>query len=169
MKHIGVFAGVFDPIHLGHTNFVKQTIDKHGLDKMFILVEKNPRYKQCLASYEDRIKMAELALEDIPQAEIYEGRNESFPISSNLPAIKSANPTASIFLLLGDDVAEHIDEWQDAEELLRGVELVVAKRGQNSAYSKISSLKVREELKRGNNEAGLAKKVLDYCTKNKIY
>ena len=167
MKRIGIFAGVFDPIHLGHTEFIKKAVKEHSLDKVYVLIEQNPKFKTCLASYEHRKKMAELATENIPEAEIYETAAESFPITSSLPGIKGANPDAEIFLLLGDDVAEHINEWQ-AKEILEGVELIVAKRNQGEPLSRISSLKIRQNIQ-DNEVAGLEPKVLGYIRAKKPY
>ena len=168
MKRIGIFAGVFDPIHLGHIEFIKKVIKENKLDKVYILVEQEPRFKICLASYEHRKKMTELAIKGIPKAEIYEPAAKSFPITSSLPEIRKANPDTGIFLLLGDDVAEHINKWPDAQRLLKGVELVVAERNRDDSLSQVSSLKVRKQIKDGD-DTGLDLKVLGYIRANNLY
>lgn len=168
MKKIGIFAGVFDPIHLGHTYFIDHSIKKHSLDKVYILVEREPKYKTCLASYEHRKAMAGLAIEDIPRAEIYEPSSKFFPVSASLPEISKANPNSKLFLLLGDDVAKHINEWPDSEKLLKDVELVIAVRGSDEPYSKVSSLKVRKKIETGG-EPEVSPEVLDYCGANQLY
>lgn len=168
MKKIGVFAGVFDPIHLGHTYFIQKTIEEKNLDKLYLLVEKKPRFKDCLASFEQREQMAKLATAEIPSVEIYDCQGESFPISSCLPEIKQANPDAQIYLLMGDDVAAHINEWDNAQELLNGVELVIAARSGEDTYAKTSSLKVRDQIK-ANVKPMLPAAVIDYIKKNRLY
>lgn len=168
MKKIGVFAGVFDPIHLGHTEFIKQAIKTKKLDRVYLLVEENPKYKNCIAPYADRQEMARLATTDIGEAEVYEPSAKTFPITSTLPQIRDANPDGEIFLLLGDDVAAHINEWQDTQAL-QGVELIVADRGLEDEYSKVSSLKIRNQLKDGTGNPALAPAVLEYCERNGLY
>ncbi len=90
-RKIGLFAGVFDPIHLGHTHFINQAIEDKSLDKVYVLIEREPRYKNCIAPYEDRKNMVALAIQDIPKAAIYEAASPFFPITSSLPDIGEAN------------------------------------------------------------------------------
>jgi nicotinate-nucleotide adenylyltransferase len=166
-KRIGLFAGVFDPIHLGHTSFIRRAIEDNRLDKVFVLVERAPKFKQCIASYEQRTTMAELALKNIPQAEIYESASEFFPITSSLPAIKKANPDAGIYLLVGNDVAAHMDKWEATDELA-DIRLIIAERGAAVPYSDVSSLKIRQKRQAGQ-DVELDPKVLAYCEDNKLY
>lgn len=169
MSRIGILAGVFDPIHVGHTEFIKRAMKEHGLDKVYILVEKDPKYKTCLASYEHRKKMVELAAMDIDGVEIYESPRDFFPVSSSVPIIKKYNPDSELFLLAGDDVWRHIPSWEDAEELLQTVKPIIAKRNQDSFYSQASSLKIRQSLGKGEDSLFIDNKVLDYCKVNKLY
>lgn len=168
MKKIGVFAGVFDPIHIGHTEFIKQAVQDKKLDKVYLLVEKKPKYKNCIASYRHRRKMAELATADIPQVQIFEQAADTFPITSTMPRIRDENPSAKLFLLLGDDVAAHINEWQD-RDALKDVEMIVANRNREERYSKISSLKIRNQLKKSGQMPALHPDVLKYCQDKKLY
>jgi nicotinate-nucleotide adenylyltransferase len=167
-RKIGLFAGVFDPIHLGHTYFINQAIEDKGLDKVYVLIEREPRYKKCIAPYEDRKNMVELAIKYIQQAGIYEAASPSFPITSSLPDISKAEPDAKLYLLLGDDVAEHINEWQ-AAEILKDVELVVVLRGRGGPKTELSSLKIRKQLAETGESAGLDARVLKYCLEKSLY
>lgn len=168
MDKIGIFAGVFDPIHLGHTRFMQASIKDKGLDKVFVMVEKRPKNKKCLASYEHRRKMVELAIALVPPAEVYDTKSEHYPITASWTEIKKANPGAKLFLLVGDDVAEHISEWEGAKQLLAEVELIVARRNNSDPYSQVSSLKARNQLKAGDKPA-LEPKVLQYIQANGLY
>lgn len=169
MKNIGLFAGVFDPIHLGHIHFINQAIKKSGLDKVYLLIEREPKYKDSVAAYEHRRRMVELATARVSKIELYESKSPFFPISSSLPEIRQTNPGASIFLLLGQDVADHIRGWAGANKLLKDVKLIIAPRGGEGVYSETSSFKIRQELKKGKVPAGLDRSVLDYCRQNGIY
>ncbi|HEX5797350.1 MAG TPA: adenylyltransferase/cytidyltransferase family protein [Candidatus Saccharimonadales bacterium] len=169
MRKIGLFAGVFDPIHLGHTGFIKQAIAADALDKVYVLVEKKPKYKTCLANYEHRRRMAGLAIKDIPQAELYEAPGEYFPITSALPGIKKTEPDAEIFLLVGDDVAGHIGSWHDPTGLIRTARLIIAPRGKTGPYGEVSSLKIRNKLTAGDKNVELDPAVLRYCLKHGLY
>lgn len=169
MKNIGLFAGAFDPIHLGHIHFINQAIKKSELDKVYLLIEREPKYKESVADYEHRRRMVELATAQNPKIELYDSKSPFFPISSSLPEISQANPGVNIFLLLGQDVADHIHGWEGADKLLKNVNLIIAPRGEEGAYSQMSSFKIKQELKKSKTPAGLDRLVLDYCRQNGIY
>ncbi|MEI9913739.1 MAG: adenylyltransferase/cytidyltransferase family protein [Candidatus Saccharibacteria bacterium] len=40
-RKIGIYAGSFDPIHLGHITFALQAIEQAGLDKVYFLPEES--------------------------------------------------------------------------------------------------------------------------------
>lgn len=165
MTKIGVFAGTFDPIHLGHTGFIEQSIEKNGLNKVLLLIEKNPRFKTCLADYEQRRKMAQLAIADNSRIEIYETDYDDFPLSHCLPKIRAEHEAAELFLLLGNDVAEHIKTWPGFEQLLSGIELIIGERAPASP----SSVKVRENLRILREKSALHKDVYHYIRQSNLY
>ncbi len=162
---LGIFAGTFDPIHLGHSSFMEQAIASHGLDEVLILVEKNPRFKICLASYEHRLAMVKLAIAADPKLSVYETNCDDFPISNCLPIIRKENPNIQLFLLLGDDVAEHIQTWPDAKRLLRGVELIIGHRQPDAP----SSVKIRSSIKTNTQPVALDPAVHRYVTHYNLY
>lgn len=165
MKRVGIFAGTFDPIHLGHASFMERTISSHKLDKVLILIECSPRFKTCLANYRDRLAMVKLAIADNPRLRVYGTNCNDFPISNCLPVIRAEHPNAQLFLLVGDDVARHIKTWPNAEQLLRGIELIIGDRQPNAP----SSLKVRSSLKTNTQTPALDPAVHHYITQNKLY
>lgn len=165
---IGVFAGVFDPMHLGHTYFIERAVQDNNLDKVYVLIERQPKYKTCIASYGQREEMAKLALKSIPKARVHKPKSNFFPITSTLPEIKKINPNAQIFLLLGEDVASHIGSWDDPTGALNRVGLIVAKREKTESFSNASSLKVREKIK-NREKPELAPAVLNYIKKTGLY
>lgn len=168
MQRIGVFAGVFDPIHLGHVDFIKRAIKDNGLDKVYLLIEREPKYKKCIAAYDDRKKMLQLALKNIANAEIYETPAEFFPLSTGLPRLKKTHPQARIFILLGVDVAAHINEWEGAQQLLQDTQLIIANRSNDEAYGNVSSLKARRMIAAGK-DPQLPAEVREYIKTRGIY
>lgn len=167
--NIGVIAGVFDPIHEGHVDFIFSSIDKYNLEKVFVLIEKESLHKKIFASHEDRKNMIKEAVARNKKISIYETDVDNFPISNCLPKIKIQNPKSKIHLLIGSDVAEHIDAWDGSEELLKGVELIVAKRGAGPQERLIRAGEIREQLKKGIKPKGLNPNVLKYIQQNHLY
>lgn len=168
MTKIGVMAGTFDPIHLGHVDFMKKSIRDHSLDKLILLIEKNPKHKQVFASYVDRLAMIKLATKNIKKIEIYESQAENFPLSKDLPKIKEYNPKSKIILLIGEDVEKHIYDWSDAKNLLSNVSVIVAKRNLDKKYSKVTSGNIRKQINNSEIE-GLDNLVKDYINQKKLY
>lgn len=159
-----MLAGVFDPIHLGHINFIEQTIETHGLDKVLILIEKTPQFKKTFAGFEHRKKMVELATTHNPKIKIYDSEFNDFPITNCLPKIKANNPKAKLHLLIGEDVNKHIDKWEGSKELLKNVKVIVAERNDG-----ITSGKIRHALSEKQKPEGLDNQVYEYIKNKKLY
>lgn len=168
LKRIGVIAGVFDPMHSGHLQFIKSSIKKHDLDKVLILIEKRSKYKKSYASFTHRKKIAELSIKYMPAVELYETSSESYPISSTLPKIKKQFKVR-IYLLIGDDVKKHIAGWPGSDDMLKNVELVVANRDKYDNNGHVSSGKVREQIKSDAKNIDMQKDALNYCLNNRLY
>lgn len=168
MNKIGVMAGTFDPIHLGHVDFMKKSIRDHSLDKLILLIEKNPKHKQVFASYPDRLNMTILATKNLPKIEIYRSAVDNFPISAELPKIKKKHPKAEVLLLIGEDVERHIYDWPDVKNLLSSVSVIVAKRNLDKKYSKVTSGNIRKQINNSETE-GLDNLVKDYINQKKLY
>lgn len=169
MRRIGVIAGVFDPFHLGHKQFILNAIEQNNLDRVLILLEEKSKYKMPLASAMQRKKIIELSIKDQKNISIHESKSKSFPISSTLPQIKAQNLDAKIYLLVGEDVVSHIKSWPDSENLLKNVKLITAKRNINETYGGVSSQKVKNDLRNNPDNAQIAPEALEYCLKEKIY
>lgn len=166
---IGVIAGAFDPIHLGHLHFINESIKNYNLDKVYLLIEKDSKHKKIFASYKDRKTMVELAINNQSQIEIYDDQSLYFPISNSLPKIKADNLGSRIHLLIGSDVAEHINDWQDADTLFKEVKFVIAKRGSGEEYRSFTSGKIRVELEKPQKPLGLNEQVYQHIKENKLY
>lgn len=168
MKKIGVIAGAFDPIHNGHINFIDSSLEKYGLDRVLILIEEQSKFKQSFADFAHRQKIVELSVEDNPKIELYRSLTASFPLSSTLPELKS-KLKSKFYLLVGNDVKEHILNWPGSGELLKDIELVIADRTEDDDYKQISSGKVRGQIKNKSRTIDMQKDALDYCFKNNLY
>lgn len=166
---IGVMAGAFDPIHNGHLKFIDESIGRHDLDKVLILVEEKSMFKRSFANFTHRRKMVELSIKNNPKIEIYPSVTASYPISSTLSKIKAEIEGAKFYLMIGNDVKDHIRRWPGSSELLDKVELVVANRSSADGHKLVSSGKVREQIKTGATKVDMDKEALSYCLENNLY
>lgn len=71
-KRIAIYPGTFDPITLGHVNIVQKASEM--FDEVIMAIAKD-NYKETFFSLEERTKLCEEALKEIPnaRAESFEG------------------------------------------------------------------------------------------------
>ena len=70
-KHIAIFGGTFNPVHLGHTQVVTYVLNHLGLDQCFLIPNKVPVHKKtALVSKEHRLHMLRLATDHIDKCMI---------------------------------------------------------------------------------------------------
>jgi nicotinate (nicotinamide) nucleotide adenylyltransferase len=193
MKRVGIFAGAFDPVHEGHLKFAQEALTKGRLDKVFFLVEPRPRRKQGVKSFEHRINMVKLAIENELRFGLIVLEQARFSVLETLPLLISRFKGSQINLLLGEDVAAHLVDWPHIDELINSVHFVIGirnnktdlnnhiktiekTRGLSFNYttfktrlSKINSSEIRLALRQGQNPGGLDPKVATYIKKHGLY
>jgi nicotinate-nucleotide adenylyltransferase len=139
-RKIGIFSGTFDPIHEGHVAFCAQALRECGLDKVFLLVEKAPRFKQPVASYEHRISMVELALTGMGSLQQLQLAQEQFSVSETLPKLKKLFAKDELWLLMGSDTVHSMSRgWPGLETLLSDMGIAVGLR-QHETKEAISAI-----------------------------
>jgi nicotinate-nucleotide adenylyltransferase len=129
-----VLGGTFDPIHVGH--LVAAVNSRHALhlDRVILMVANLPWQKtgqRAVTPAEDRLAMVEAAVGGVEgleagRIEIDRG-GESFT-ADTLVELASRNPGASLFLIVGWDVAAELTTWDRWEDIQRLATLVVVNR-----------------------------------------
>ena len=64
---IAIFGGTFDPIHSAHLVMAHEAAEAFALDRVLFIPAGNPPHKEAGASYEDRLRMVELACSSDPR------------------------------------------------------------------------------------------------------
>lgn len=132
MRKIGCFGGSFDPIHLGHLEAAKHALKSCELDEVwFIPTLDNPLKKTVLSSYNQRVKMIHLTIQDEQQLACCE-------IEKNLPtpsytiqtvrALKENYPEDDFYWIIGDDLVDQLPRWKAIDELLEEMTFIVLSR-----------------------------------------
>jgi len=127
-QRIGIFSGVFDPVHAGHLGFALAAIEKAKLDKVYLLVEAKPRRKTGVTHVAHRLAMARLAVAHHPTLSILELPDSQFSVAKTLPRLKCLFPKDRLVLLAGSDMLEHMPDWPLIRQMLEQVGLVVGRR-----------------------------------------
>jgi nicotinate-nucleotide adenylyltransferase len=158
-KKIGLFGGTFDPIHFGHLNLAFELMEKKKLDQVwFIPAQINPLKTQSFpVSIEHRLKMVQLAIQDISAFHLKDLERERSPPSYTIDTLRSfiteeaTNHAPYQFsLLMGEDSMLGFMQWHLPEEIVKLVPLLIGSRSGIWQYEMTNfSMPVREAIQEG--------------------
>lgn len=147
-QRIGILSGTFDPVHIGHVQFALDAAKAAHLDRVYFMVERNPRRKQGVRAFEHRQAMVQLAIEDSKDLGSIITEQDRFTPHDTLPLLKGRFGDVQLVLLIGDDMLSHMHEWPNVEELLGAVEFVIGVRDdENLAKEKIQLIEQTKSVK----------------------
>ncbi len=194
MKRIGFYGGSFDPIHFGHINLALEMAEKHQLDKVFMCPANiSPNKERDFTPTEaiHKLKMVELAIEDIKEFELLDSEIKRGGISftvDTLNQLKKENPHDQFFLILGQDTLSGFLKWKNPGEILslaspligmrEGSPLNIDEKYYNyfekgitkTRLLDISSTEIRRRIQLKNYIRHLVpSKVVDYIYENRLY
>ena len=106
---LAIFGGTFDPIHKGHLAIARKAARHFRLDRVLFVPAYHPPHKAGVtnATYEDRVRMAELACARRPGFEVSrleEGTERSYSIDTIEKLVRMA-PEDELSFLIGADVS----------------------------------------------------------------
>lgn len=122
-QRIGLFGGTFNPIHRGHVQVANDVMNQFKLDHIYFIPCALPPHKTHggLASANDRVEMARLALADqsaITVSNIETDRGGSSYTIDTLKAFKSSHsPAVELYFLVGVDAFFEIHTWKSYRQL----------------------------------------------------
>jgi nicotinate-nucleotide adenylyltransferase len=194
MKRVGIYAGTFDPIHTGHLAFAREAAMRYKLDKVYFLVEPRPRRKQGVKALQHRFRMVQLAIADEPHFGAILLEQSQFTAAETLPKLQALFAGTKLFMLMGEDVVSHLNHWPHLDELLTATSLIIGVREGDELSARhrldvlqgtrairlhydvfvpslymFASSKIRTDLKRDKEPAGLHPAVLAYIRTNGLY
>jgi nicotinate-nucleotide adenylyltransferase len=132
-ERIGIFGGTFDPPHLGHLVAALWAREALELERVLFVVANDPWQKsgRVHASAEDRFAMTEAAcrgVEGLEPSRIEIDRGGPSYTVDTVAELRRRWPRASLWLVVGSDVAASIATWHRAEALAGQVALAVVGR-----------------------------------------
>ncbi|MCB1084976.1 MAG: nicotinate (nicotinamide) nucleotide adenylyltransferase [Chlamydiia bacterium] len=192
---LGFFGGSFDPIHLGHLNLAIRIMELKGLDRVLFSPARVSPFKQenpPHAPANHRLNLLQLALEDVPNCDPYDGELQEEGPSYTIDAIRKLEGEGELYLILAEDAASHLNQWKEAQQLIQRARPLVGVRSVEDKDSlknlpaplkeivesgrveiplmDVCSTEVRERLKKRLYCGHLLQgKVLDYIHQNSLY
>jgi nicotinate-nucleotide adenylyltransferase len=148
---IGVFGGMFDPVHNGHLELARSAIKELQLDQLRMVPCRQPNHRlQAKSSSTERVAMLKLATTKfdsiiIDSQEIE--RNGTSYTAATLANLKSENPNSSLVLLVGVDSFNTLADWHNWESILELSHVVVfARAGEDLTLPKNTQKNLNECL-----------------------
>lgn len=127
-QRIGIYSGTFNPVHAGHIAFALQALQAANLDAVYIMPEREPRYKTGVEHYGHRTAMITRALRPHAQLKLLETQDRNFTVTRTLPRLEKLFPGAQLVVLCGPDVLANMALWPHISNLLKKCELCVGLR-----------------------------------------
>jgi len=190
-----ILGGTFDPVHNGHLTLAHDVLSTKMLDGLLLVPAYHPPHKpkECYASYEDRVAMLQLAVENYNYFAVCRIEEELAGTGFTLytvRALKKKYPAAGFYFLIGADNIEAIKDWYKPEEIIDEIKIIAGTRPgftpDRTAHKlaekiefiattpvDISSSEIRKKIKQGAGRTELVKlvpeKVADYILRNELY
>ena len=184
-----VLGGTFNPVHFGHLFIAEEVRSLFGYDAAIFVPSNQPVHKDptpVLAS-DHRLAMLRLAVAGNDRFIVDPGEIERGGPSYSIDTVASLLPLYGIEgkpgFVIGDDLVAGFPTWKNVDELVRLVDLIVARRilagpllmshphrSVMNAVLPISSSEIRRRIGEGRSVRYLLPDaVLDYIRENALY
>ena len=132
MRPIGIFGGMFDPIHYGHLRTALELKSVLGLDGVHFVPCANPPHRaDSMADGRLRLRMVKAAIEDeegfFADARELERSGLSYTVDT-LASFRAEFPQRPLCVLLGMDAFLGLPRWHRWSDVLKLAHVVVAHR-----------------------------------------
>jgi nicotinate-nucleotide adenylyltransferase len=128
---IGIYAGVFNPVHSGHISFALQARDAAKLDEIYFLPERMPRNKPNAEHYGHRVAMLQRAVKPYGDLSVIEVVDKHLTVHRTLPQLNRVfSSNCQLVFLMGADAFLNVTDWPGINRVVGGVEFVVSVRSQ---------------------------------------
>ena len=130
---IGIFGGSFDPIHVAHLILAEQCREQGQLDRLLFIPAPRPPHKHnsTIASFDDRVAMLSLAIENQPQfaVDICEQDREGLSYTvDTLRYLRQREPGSEWHLILGGDSVRDLELWREPHKIATQCKLLIVQR-----------------------------------------
>ncbi len=129
---IGIFGGVFNPIHFGHLRAAEEVRTALEMDRvMFITAARPPHKSSEVADASDRLKMVQSAIRDNPNfvaSSLELNRPDASFSVHTIEELKSKYPAAEFCFVMGIDAFLDFGTWLQPEKILSLSDIAIISR-----------------------------------------
>lgn len=133
MKHVGLFFGSFNPIHVGHLIVANSMLEQTGMDEVwFVVSPQNPlKERKTLLADHHRMQLVRVAIEDN-----YRMRACDVELHLPLPSytvvtlahLGEKYPDKRFSLIMGGDNLQNLHRWRNYSYILENYDIYVYPR-----------------------------------------
>ena len=131
-RRVGIFGGVFNPVHFGHIALANKAISLLNLDLLYVIPCSDPPHKPIPAvNAHLRFKMTKIAFRDVEGVCVSPMEIERAGASYTIDTIKSVKQIEGNirpFLFIGADNISEIAGWKNPEEIFAQADIVAFTR-----------------------------------------
>lgn len=130
---IGLYFGSFNPIHVGHLVIANYILDFSPIDELwFVISPQNPlKEKNSLLDDYQRLRMVELAIEDIPHLRAssieFNLPRPSYTVNT-LAHLTDKYPQHTFSIIMGGDNIQNFSKWKNYQRILENYKIYVYQR-----------------------------------------
>ena len=151
---IGLFGGVFDPVHRAHIQMAKMAADQLRLESVRWIPAGNPVHKEIDTPARHRLYMLQIALKNlkdermvIDQRELSIGIPKPSYTCETIKSLMKDFPKKRFFWILGEDQLLKFKSWKNWKWLLGNLILVLCRRPEDNVEKKKSFGYLSEVIK----------------------
>lgn len=177
-----IFGGSFNPPHVGHVLAVSYVLSVHPVDEVLVIPVYRHVFGKSLASFEERVRMCELAMGWIPGTQVSEIERELGGESRTLHTIEALlerDPTRQLHLVIGTDVLADLPKWHRWNRIEELAPPIIIGRaghahadGPEALLPEVSSTQIRELVAAGklaDAASLLPRRVLEHIAAGELY
>jgi nicotinate-nucleotide adenylyltransferase len=113
-ENVAIFGGSFNPPHIAHVLAVSVVLCTEEIDRVVVVPTFQHPFAKTLAPYDDRVRMAELAMGWLPKVEVSRVEEELGGASRTLRTLehfRDTKPGWKMRLLMGADLLVESPKW----------------------------------------------------------
>jgi|SRR3989339_1784691 len=120
-KNLGLFGGLFDPVHAGHVRLARIALSRFNLTRLIVLPAGVPPHKpRPVLDGEQRLRLLTLAFADMPEAVVDDFEIRKNGTAYTVETLEHFKKTtgATLYFFMGADNLGEIASWREPDRIL---------------------------------------------------
>ncbi len=130
-KRIGIFGGVFDPVHNGHFAIVEAALENYSLDSIYVIPCNVPSHKpQPIIPANERLKLLDAVFGDNERVVVSDIEIRRGGVSYTYETITAVRKVEGVrpYFFMGADNLSEIKTWKNPDKILSESQVVAIMR-----------------------------------------